>query len=80
MPKIQIKNVTKTYVDADGNPVEAIKNIDLEIKDGEFVSIVGPSGCGKSTLLEIVAGLHKQTSGEVIIGEKSVTLRCRHTV
>ena len=73
MPKIQIKNVTKTYVDADGNPVEAIKNIDLEIKDGEFVSIVGPSGCGKSTLLEIVAGLHSQTSGEVTIGEKSVT-------
>lgn len=73
MPKILIKNVAKTYVDTDGNPVEAIKNIDLEIEDGEFVSIVGPSGCGKSTLLEIVAGLHDQTSGEVIIGDKPVT-------
>lgn len=73
MPGIQIKNVSKTYIDGAGKPVEAIKEINLDIKDGEFVSIVGPSGCGKSTLLEIVAGLQQQTSGEVFIDDKKVT-------
>lgn len=73
MPKIQIKNVNKTYEDPDGNPVDAIDIINLDIEDGEFVSIVGPSGCGKSTLVEIVAGLQKQTKGEVFIGDNPVT-------
>lgn len=73
MPNISIKDVKKVYEDASGNPVEAIKGIDLNIEDGEFVSIVGPSGCGKSTLLEIVAGLQRQTSGDVFIGDNPVT-------
>ncbi len=73
MPKILIKNVSKTYEDTNGNPTDAIKEISLEVEDGEFVSIVGPSGCGKSTLIEIVAGLQKQTAGEVFIGENPVT-------
>ncbi|MCR5273661.1 MAG: ABC transporter ATP-binding protein [Lachnospiraceae bacterium] len=72
MPDIKIKNINKTYTDASGAPVEAIKDINIDIKDGEFVSIVGPSGCGKSTLLEIVAGLLEQTSGEVIVGDDTV--------
>ncbi len=73
MPGIHIKNVSKTYIDGAGNPVDAIKEINLDIKDGEFVSIVGPSGCGKSTLLEIVAGLQDSTRGEVYIDDKKVT-------
>jgi ABC-type nitrate/sulfonate/bicarbonate transport system ATPase subunit len=73
MPGIHIKNVSKTYIDGAGNPVDAIKEINLDIKDGEFVSIVGPSGCGKSTLLEIVAGLQDSTGGEVYIDDKKVT-------
>jgi len=59
MPKIQIKNVNKTYEDPDGNPVDAIDIINLDIEDGEFVSIVGPSGCGKTTLVEIVADISR---------------------
>ena len=73
MPTIQIKNVNKLYQDSDGNPVEALKDINLEIQDGEFVCVVGPSGCGKSTLLEIVAGLLDKSSGEVLLDDTPVT-------
>ena len=57
MPAISIKNINKTYIDQDGNEVQALHDINLDVAEGEFVCIVGPSGCGKSTLLEIVAGL-----------------------
>ena len=62
--KLQVKNLSKTFKTSNSNKFEyvtAIENIDLTIKDGEFVSIVGPSGCGKSTLLNILAGLDKPT-------------------
>ncbi|HQZ12437.1 MAG TPA: ABC transporter ATP-binding protein [Devosia sp.] len=59
---LQIKNVRKSF----GN-VEVLKDINLEVKDGEFVIFVGPSGCGKSTLLRIIAGLEDATSGSVLI-------------
>ena len=49
----------------DGNAVEAVRNVSLTVKPGEFVSLIGPSGCGKSTLLNIVAGFVKPTSGTV---------------
>lgn len=58
------KQLTKVYSD-DGVPVEAIRNIDLEIQSGEFTAIVGPSGSGKTTLLNIISGLDSPTSGEV---------------
>ena len=64
MPAISIKNINKTYIDQDGNEVQALHDINLDVAEGEFVCIVGPSGCGKSTLLEIVAGLLDATSGE----------------
>ena len=66
MPAISIKNINKTYIDQDGNEVQALHDINLDVAEGEFVCIVGPSGCGKSTLLEIVAGLLDATSGEVL--------------
>ena len=47
--------------------VEALKNVDLSVEEGEFLSIVGPSGCGKSTLLRILAGLSRESCGEVIV-------------
>ncbi|MCM1180394.1 MAG: ABC transporter ATP-binding protein [Clostridium sp.] len=72
MPAIKIKDVTKYYQGEDGEPTKALDNINLEIKDGEFVCIVGPSGCGKSTLLEIVAGLLEHTSGEVLLDDEPV--------
>ncbi|WP_240006749.1 ABC transporter ATP-binding protein [Pseudaquidulcibacter saccharophilus] len=71
MAGIELKNIKKSF--GDKNQVEVIKNIDLDIKDGEFVVFVGPSGCGKSTLLRLIAGLETPTAGQVFIGGKDVT-------
>ena len=72
MPAISIKNINKTYIDQDGNEVQALHDINLDVAEGEFVCIAGPSGCGKSTLLEIVAGLLDATSGEVLLDGQPV--------
>ena len=64
---IQVDGVTKIY-HSDGGPVAALDRVDLDIREGEFVSLLGPSGCGKSTLLHIVSGLTDATSGAVTIG------------
>ncbi|MBS5036885.1 MAG: ABC transporter ATP-binding protein [Fusobacterium sp.] len=65
---IVIKGLSKSF---DG--VQVIKNIDLEIKAGEFFSILGPSGCGKTTLLRILAGFIESDSGVVYLGDKDIT-------
>jgi len=67
---LQLKNVTKVYGDAN-NAVRALKGIDLQFRKSEFVSILGPSGCGKTTLLNIVGGLDKYTSGDLLVDGKS---------
>ncbi len=64
MPCLEIRGLAKTYSDG-GRSVEAIRRIDLTVREGEFVVILGPSGCGKTTLLQIVAGLEAPTAGEV---------------
>jgi multiple sugar transport system ATP-binding protein len=64
MSGITLSSVCKRY----GNHVEVIRNVDLEIAQGEFCVFVGPSGCGKSTLLRMIAGLEEITSGELKIG------------
>jgi multiple sugar transport system ATP-binding protein len=70
---VEIKDLVKTYVDDRGRPTfTAVKNISLNIEDGEFVVLVGPSGCGKSTTLRMVAGLEKITSGTISIGGRVV--------
>jgi len=61
---VRISRVSKTYRTRSGT-VEAIRNIDLDVNEGEFVALVGPSGCGKSTLLHIVAGLVDMSTGDV---------------
>lgn len=69
-PRILIKKTSRVFETAHG-PIEAIKNINLSIRDGEFFSIVGPSGCGKTTLLRILAGLETATSGSIVINSGS---------
>jgi multiple sugar transport system ATP-binding protein len=71
MARIQLKDVTKRYPDG----FEAVKHLDLEIADGEFVILVGPSGCGKSTALRMIAGLEDITEGELYIGDNVVNDR-----
>ncbi len=70
---VKIKDLVKTYLDNRGNPAcTAVKNVNLNIKDGEFMVLVGPSGCGKSTILRLIAGLESVTSGTISIGGKVV--------
>jgi multiple sugar transport system ATP-binding protein len=70
---VHIKNLVKTYLDEHGNPsFTAVKNINLDIQDGEFMVLVGPSGCGKSTTLRMLAGLENITSGSISIGDRVV--------
>ena len=66
MPHISIRGLTHVYGTNDAR-VTALKDIDLDIDEGEFVSIIGPSGCGKTTLLRIVGGLLTPTQGTVRI-------------
>lgn len=68
MASISLKNIKKTFEDG----VTVIENLNLEIKDKEFVILVGPSGCGKSTTLRMIAGLEEISEGELYIGDKLV--------
>ena len=68
MAGIRVEKVSKRF-----GKVEALKGVDLEVRDQEFLVLLGPSGRGKTTLLRIVAGLEAPTSGEVYIGERRVT-------
>src|SRR5690625_3737271 len=68
---VEIRNLGMTYHTLNGE-TEAIKDINLDVYEGEIVGIVGPSGCGKSTLLSIIAGLISPTKGEVLVSGKRV--------
>ena len=65
---LSIQNVNKSFT-VDGQKVDVLKDINLEIREGEFIAIVGHSGCGKSTLLKIIAGLEKNDTGLVTVDE-----------
>ena len=67
MAGIRLVNLIKRF-----GKVEAVKNVNLEVRDGEFTVLVGPSGCGKSTTLRMIAGLEEISAGEIYIGEKLV--------
>lgn len=64
---IKIENINKSY---DG--VQVLKNINLNIEDGEFFSILGPSGCGKTTLLRMIAGFIEPDSGAIYLGDEDI--------
>ena len=68
MAAITLSKLNKHY----GSLFHAVKDVDLEIADKEFVALVGPSGCGKSTTLRMIAGLEDISSGEIRIGDKVV--------
>lgn len=68
MSAIQIQHVSRHF----GNNI-ALEDVQLEVREGEFFSLLGPSGCGKSTLLNIIAGFLKPTSGFISIGGQDVT-------
>ncbi|MEF9953434.1 MAG: ABC transporter ATP-binding protein [Clostridium sp.] len=65
MPNIVLTNINKSYIDAGSNNIFVLNNINLTIKDREFLGILGPSGCGKTTLLKIIAGLISTDSGDI---------------
>lgn len=68
MSAVEFKNVSKDY-----QGIQILKNISFKINDGEFVSFLGPSGCGKTTSLRMVAGLEKNSSGEILIGNELIS-------
>lgn len=69
MAKLEIKNLNKTYT----RQVVPVKDLSLEVEDGEFLTLLGPSGCGKSTTLRLIAGLEEPTRGQIFIGDRNVT-------
>ncbi len=72
VPKVGLSDICLSYRTQSGERLLALDHINLQVKAGEFLCIVGPSGCGKSTLLHLIAGLHQQTSGQVLIDGKQV--------
>lgn len=70
--QIIIKNINRNYIDSNGNKVEALKDVNLNVKPGEFISFIGPSGCGKTTLMRLIAGLDKPDSGELYLDGKKI--------
>lgn len=73
MASISVKNVWKIYNEGKGDDeVQAVINVNLEIRDGEFLCLLGPSGCGKTSILRMIAGLEDISRGEILIGDQVV--------
>ncbi|APH71674.1 ABC transporter ATP-binding protein [Aquibium oceanicum] len=64
---ISVSSLNKTYATQEGEPIYALSDVNLEIAQGEFVTVVGPSGCGKTTLLKILAGILNKSSGSILV-------------
>src|SRR5262245_18222100 len=71
-PLLELRGVTQLYGTGD-HGFTAVKDINLVVKEGDFIAIVGPSGCGKSTLLRFITGLQRATSGEVLYRGQRLT-------
>jgi NitT/TauT family transport system ATP-binding protein len=67
---VRISGLQKIYKGRDGEAIHALKDIDLDVAEGEFLSIVGPSGCGKTTLLRILSGVLARSAGEIAIARQ----------
>ena len=70
---LTIENLRRIYKDDDGADVEALEDVSLDVKRGEFISIIGASGCGKTTLLRSIAGLDKPDSGSIMMDDHPIT-------
>ena len=68
MVKVTLKNITKVF-----GKVVAVNNLNLEVRDGEFVALLGPSGCGKTTTLLMIAGIYRPTKGRIYFNDEDVT-------
>ncbi|MEM6527101.1 MAG: ATP-binding cassette domain-containing protein, partial [Chloroflexota bacterium] len=68
MAEVRIEHVDKVYP----NGVQAVKDLNLHIEDGEFLALLGPSGCGKTSTLRMIVGLEEISSGEIIIRDRVV--------
>lgn len=75
---VELQGVKKQFIDQGDHVIEVIKDITLDIKDKEFISIVGPSGCGKSTMFNIIAGLLEPSEGVVKVHGKNITRSTGH--
>lgn len=69
--KLFVDNINMAFA-GDGKPIQVLENINLQVREGEFVCLLGPSGCGKSTLLSLMAGFYAPTSGEITIDGEAV--------
>jgi len=70
--KLEVINLSKTYFSERGE-VKALDDINLEVKEGEFLCIVGPIGCGKTTLLRLIAGLERPTAGKILLDGREIS-------
>lgn len=74
---LALKDVNRTYIDGDdpaeASVVEALRNINLEVRRGEFITIIGSSGCGKTTLLRLIGGLDQPQGGQVLLDDTPIT-------
>jgi NitT/TauT family transport system ATP-binding protein len=70
---ITLRNATKAFPTGEGSSYTAIRDVDLTVRQGEFVTVVGPTGCGKSTTLSLISGLQAATAGEVVVDGYPVT-------
>ena len=72
MTMIELKNISKCFTTANGERIQAIKDVSLAIHEHEFISIIGPSGCGKSTLLRVVSELQERDGGEIVFHDNTL--------
>lgn len=70
--KVIIRDLYKEYTMENGEKFETLQAISMDIKEGEFVSVIGPSGCGKSTLFNLISGLEKPTTGDILLDGNSI--------
>ena len=69
---VEISNLVKEYPNPYGDPFRVVEDFNLNIKEGEFISLIGHSGCGKSTVLTMLAGLNEISGGGIIVGNKEI--------